>query len=168
MEHNSTHTYLNVLDHFVRIYNNRPSSALGGLCPAEISYRNIHLVKFRKPKPDRQSRTVIKLGSYVRILREKQAFEKEVDYGYTDELFKVTQINRGGHGDTTMYKLCEYDETPIKGKFYAFELTPVILEQDRTFKIDKIIRKKRVNGVTQHLVSYRNWPNKYNSWVRLE
>jgi len=168
MEHNSTHAYLNILPRLVHVYNNRPSSALGGVCPSAITYRNIHLVKFRKTNPTRESRTVIKLGSYVRVLREKQAFEKEVDYGYTDELFKVVQINKGRKGDTVMYKLCEFDETPIKGKFYAFELTPVILEESRTFKIDKVIRKRRLNGVLQHLVSFRNWPAKYNSWVRLE
>jgi len=34
------------------------------------------------------------------------------------------------------------------------------------WKIDKILRKKKVKGQTEVLVSWQNWPSKFDSWVK--
>ena len=55
-----------------------------------------------------------------------------------------------------------YKVDDIKGIFYREELVPTKLPE--FFHID-IIRSKTVSGRKKHLVRWRGYPDRFNSWV---
>ena len=65
-----------------------------------------------------------------------------------------------------MYKLEDLDGEDVKGKFYEEELQKTDLKDFSV--IEKIIRKKKVNGKYEYLVKWDGYPEKFNSWISEE
>ena len=63
----------------------------------------------------------------------------------------------------TVYHLRDFEGEAIKGAFYGKELQ-LVSEPDE-YRIEKVLRKKRVNGKLLQLVKWKGWPSKFNSWV---
>ncbi len=64
-----------------------------------------------------------------------------------------------------MYRLQDYDGDIIEGCFYEKELQKIIVNQDKSFKIEKILdRKKRGNQIFC-LAKWVGWPIKFSSWL---
>ena len=57
----------------------------------------------------------------------------------------------------------DYSEEPIAGKFYAEELQKVAPKEE--FRIEKVLRTRRRGGMTEHLVKWLGYQDKFNSWV---
>lgn len=49
---------------------------------------------------------------------------------------------------------------PIQGSFYASEL-----QKETQWRIEKIIRKRKVGGKPEELVRWLGWPKKFDSWI---
>ena len=62
----------------------------------------------------------------------------------------------------TLY-LQDYNKELIKGLFYEKELQRVH-EQDE-YRVEKVLKKKRVNGKNLYFVKWKGWSNDFNSWV---
>ena len=56
------------------------------------------------------------------------------------------------------------NDEKLIGSFYDLELQKVD-ELGETFEIDQIIRTKIVNKKKQYFVSWKGYPNSFNSWV---
>ena len=76
------------------------------------------------------------------------------------ELFKIT--SRVGR-TRPVYGLEDLNGDAIKGKFYEEELVKV--EEPEDYLIEKVIRKKRVNGKGKYLVKWLGYDSSFNSWV---
>jgi hypothetical protein len=63
------------------------------------------------------------------------------------------------------YKLVDYSREAIVGYFYEKELQKVFLEDRPFFKIERVLRERRRGSRKEHLVKFKNWPDKYNQWV---
>lgn len=63
-----------------------------------------------------------------------------------------------------MYKITEFDGTPIKGSFYAQELQRVNVS-DNVFRVDRVLQKRGKGKQAEALVAWKGWPSKYNTWV---
>ena len=74
--------------------------------------------------------------------------------------FKISKIL--DHLPITTYSVEEWDGTPIHGNVYPEELT---LVKGDVFKIEKIIRSGKRNGVPSRLVKWQGFDSKYNEWV---
>ncbi|MBO7705498.1 MAG: chromo domain-containing protein [Acinetobacter sp.] len=70
--------------------------------------------------------------------------------------------------DPPVYKLRDYDGEKIEGTFYEPELQKIIIGNDRSFKIEKILSEKIQNRKKVCLVKWVGWPEKFNSWVPAE
>ena len=55
----------------------------------------------------------------------------------------------------------------IEGRFYEQELQK-INKQEEVYRIDKIIRKRKINKKLEYYVSWIGYPNSFNSWVKKE
>ena len=64
-----------------------------------------------------------------------------------------------------MYKLIDYNAESITGNFYAQELQIVDMDKDNPYKIEKILKTKKVKGKKFFLVKYLHWPTIFNSWT---
>lgn len=63
-----------------------------------------------------------------------------------------------------MTKLKDVEEK-IDDTFYQPELQKVNKESDTTWKIEKIMKERKRNGVKEALVRWLGWPKKFDSWV---
>jgi len=80
-------------------------------------------------------------------------FPKGGEQTSSTEIFSVTKIieRRPRH----VYEIQDLNKTPIKGQFYAEELTPVRISKETTYKIDKILNKRVIRDIREYLVRWK-------------
>ena len=102
-----------------------------------------------------------KIGDTVRISKYKSIFTKGYEANFTEELFKITKVIRG---DPTVYEIEDLEGEPIIGKFYEEELSGVD-KKDDVYKVEKILKRKKVKGKKMVLVKWLGYDSKHNSWI---
>ena len=51
----------------------------------------------------------------------------------------------------------------IEGTFYEEELSPYT-DKTKEYQIEKIIRKKKINGKSYSFIKWKGYENKFNAW----
>ena len=161
----NTRRYLEVLPDLLNSYNNSYHKSIK-MTPQEVTsenavqvFRNLYGTISSRPKINMK----FKKGDLVRISKLRGVFDKKYEQSFTDELFTVTRtIPR----TPPVYKLEDYDGEPIEGSFYEAELQKVKMTRDRMFQVEKILKRRVVKGEKQVFVRWKNWPEKFNSWVK--
>lgn len=163
---NETNRYIDVLQKLVESYNNRKHRMIG-MTPneAEKNQNNEHLqlnliqkqqlekIKTKKPK--------YKIGSYVRIAKQKGKFSRSYDEQTMQEIFKIKSINTSK--PIPLYNITNFDGSEdILGGFYEFELIPVVTN---TYRIEKVLKKRKVRGKLQLFVKWKGFGDEHNSWI---
>jgi hypothetical protein len=64
-----------------------------------------------------------------------------------------------------VYEFTDLQDRPIEGKFYNYELLKVTVSAETKFRIDKILRTRKMGGIKQHLVKWKSYDSTFNSWV---
>ena len=104
------------------------------------------------------------MGDYVRISSTKHIFQRDFEQKWTDEVFIIQR--RFFRQGIPVYKLKDFAEEPITGTFYEQELQRVDKKEDEVWKVEKIIKTRKKKGVEEVLVSWHQWPSKFNSWIK--
>ena len=124
------------------------------------AYQNLaqryNTVRVRYPK--------YKVGDLVCVSRAKLVFKKAYESGWTLELFRILRIST--ERQPPVYTLEDLDGEPIEGFFYEEELSRV--EKDlntASFQIDEILNTKGKGKNKTYFISWKGYPNKFNSWV---
>jgi len=79
-------------------------------------------------------------------------FSKGGEQNFSTEIFRITKdIERRPR---PVYELEDLNKTPIKGQFYAEELTPFCISKENTYKLDKILDKRVRRGTKEYLVRW--------------
>lgn len=105
-----------------------------------------------------------KVNDRVRISHLKHTFQHEYDQKWTGEIFVIThRFRRQG---IEVYRLKDYADESISGTFYAQELQKVNKKEDTVWKVDNILKERTRKGEKEVLVSWYQWPLKYNSWIK--
>ena len=155
--------YLPVLQQLVNAYNNATHRSIK-MPPNKVNKENEKIVfnNLYKGKPHTPCKFKYNVGDTVRISKQRGVFRKGYEQTYTDEFFKIVEcIPRS----PPVYKLQDIVGEDINGTFYSQELQKVIIDKAKVFKIEKILKTKKQKGMTMCLVSWRGWPDKYDSWV---
>ena len=178
MEEKQTYEWVDVLPQITRSYNHTPHRSIG-MRPINVSTSNqVNLwnrlfasvesttsIKSRPPKT-RAIRFKFKIGDHVRISTFKGSFEKtSFSHRWTSEIFIIRKryIRQG----RPIYELDDYMSEKVEGRFYEQELQAVRINKNKEYKIEKIIKKRKVAGNNiEYLVKFKGWPKKYNSWVK--
>jgi hypothetical protein len=149
-------------------YNNRKHRMIG-MTPmqAETDKKKHMDIRLRmskyysKIKPRKQN---FQIGDTVRIAIQKGKFSRGYKEQSNLEIFKIYDIKK--KSEIPMYFLETYDKSEkIKGGFYDFELTKVNFE---SFRIEKILKTRKVNGKLQHFVRWKGFNENYDSWIDAE
>ena len=53
----------------------------------------------------------------------------------------------------------------IESYFYEPELQIAYIDSDEIYKIEKILQKRKRNRISEVLVKWKGWPDKFNSWI---
>ena len=158
-----TYRWIDILDDLVENYNNTKHSSIL-MKPADVTKENESQVwttlfghalgGFPLPK--------YKVGDKVRISKYKSIFTKGYEANFTEEIFSVNRVVRG---DPNVYVLNDEGGEEIIGKFYEEELSAVEKTEDATYRVEKILKRKKVKGVKMVLVKWAGYEDKHNSWI---
>ena len=147
---NNTYTYMDVLPELVKDYNNTVHSSIK-MTPIEASKKKNELTVWRNLYPDRYKiydlTPKFSVGDKVRITKKKKVFEKGYTTKWTEEIFKIKEIQ---NTNPITYKLQDLNDKEIKGTFYEPELQKT---KQQVFRIEEVLEK----GQKQSLVKWKGY-----------
>ena len=174
--HVGNYRWVDVLQDFVRAYNNAPHRSLnkGRLAPAQVTIENVDMLRRKHEAVPPQKVTQrnpssmpkLKVGDYVRLLKAKRHFDKGYLPNWTEEVFQVVKVIT--KFKPTQYKVQDWSRHTIEGSFYRGELQKV--SKPETFMIEAIVRqrRRRADGETEYLVKWYGYPPEFNTWEVLD
>jgi hypothetical protein len=114
----------------------------------------------------KQKKTKFKPGDAVRLALEKPVFRKGTLPTFTDEIFRIDQAVEGKLSPTPHYYLRDHKGEKIKGRVYAPELGRTVENENTSYRIERVIRKrKEKNGTHSILVTFIGYPNE-QYWIK--
>uniref|UniRef100_A0A669DYD4 Integrase catalytic domain-containing protein n=1 Tax=Oreochromis niloticus TaxID=8128 RepID=A0A669DYD4_ORENI len=155
--------YVHVIPELTQAYNNAYHRSIH-MAPAEVNKDNEKLVfnTLYKTTPQRKVCFKFNVGDTVRISKLRGVFRKGYEQTYTDEIFTVKErIGR----QPPVYRLADLAGEVLKGTFYEPEIQRVIVDKNKTFKIESILARKKVGRKKMALVKWLGWPTSFNSWI---
>jgi hypothetical protein len=159
--------------------DNTPNRSLNGRSPASVNEENeaeVRLDAYLARQSTQRKRTKIKksskrkrtpfsfkVGDQVRITHLRHQFQRDYDQTFTEEIFVVRErfVSQG----IPIYKLKDMLDEPIQGSFYTSELQKVHKDEQSTWKIEKILKKRKFRGKSEVLIRWLGWPKKFDSWI---
>ena len=158
----NTFRYMDVLQDLVESYNTTYHRSIG-MKPSQVKSQNEFQV-FRRLFPAshlRKRRVELKKGDHVRISHKKRMFDKEHAATWTEEIFKIKEVINESTPPTFIIEDLLGEE--IEGKFYKEQLQKVKLPN--SFIVEKIHCRRKRKGITEVLVSWRGYPDKFMQWL---
>ena len=158
---NSTNVYVNVLPDIIKKYNHTYHRSIK--CTPTVArqpakwkyvYNALYGNAIGKRKPLK-----FKIGDRVRIIKKKRAFEKGFTPNWTEELFTIETIK---NTQPVTYTLVDTKGEHIRGAFYTEELQKT---KQEIYRIEKVLKKRKRNGVQEVYVKWRGYDNSFNSWI---
>ena len=178
MNEKNTYKWFDVLSDVVQAYNNSYHRVIK-MTPAQAQRADQYTVwanqYFSKPPPPpstvhgphrlkrKKSAFTFNVGDRVKLSALKRPFDREYDQRYTTETFTIT--DRRMQGDVASYSVKDEQNEPIIGWFYPQELLKVHVRDDKTYKIEKVLKRRKRQGKEELFVKFRGYPKKFNSWV---
>ncbi len=165
---NNSYRYVDALPDIVTSYNNTNHRSLG-TTPSSVTKNNesesrLRQYLIRRPseaKPIHKMK--YNVGDIVRISHVRGVFDREYSQKWTGELFKVK--SRYLRQNIPVYKLDDWEGESVLGTFYEQELQSVRVDENTTFRIDKILKRRKRGNLKEVLVRWLHWPEKYDSWI---
>ena len=171
MTHNNTGRWCDVLQSMVKSYNGtihrtiraKPESIRPGLTE-ELAWRNQYE---RADKPPKEQGTFrFDVGDMVRLSHLAKVFRREYGQRWSQEVFRIAEKRR--RGPFNIYIVEDLQKEQVLGSWYEKELQAVSVDLTGTFVVDRVIRSRTVRGQKQHLVSWKGYPAKFNSYISAE
>lgn len=163
--HSSKHRYIEVLPQLVGAYNNSNHSALD-IAPSEVTLINQeevwnqqHHADLEMYNPKLHSNR-LNIGDTVRVSKIRSTFEKGSLAKWTDELFIVDKVLSTF---PSTYSLVDMNSKSIAGTWYSWELQKA--PKPRVYKIEEVLRKKKINGKWKYFVKFLGYDSSFNEWV---
>jgi hypothetical protein len=165
--------YIDQLDNLVSIYNRRVHSSIKPMTPEEADMddnksalarrllKNYSKFFLKSKKAGRQS---LAQGDRVLISRDKKTFHRGYNDQFNEEVYIIDSVNTDKV--LPLYRLrLEAEDEVLEGYFYKEELQklgdgkplPSIPEYN-------VIERKDINGIPAAFISWKDLPEKFNSW----
>ena len=159
----NTRNWINMLDQLMNHYNNKYHNTIK-MTPTEASKKkNEDEVLNNQGYMDRiVKKHKFRIGDKVRISRLKGLFEKGYLPNWSEEVFEIVEAK-----DTNpfTYILKDTQGEIIAGSFYTEELQHTSQE---VYRIEKVLRKKKIDGVEHGFVKWLGYNKKYNEWIPMK
>jgi len=161
---NSTNRYIDQLDNILLTYNSRYHRMIN-MSPIEAENNPnaeliINSMISKRDSLIKQEIPKFKIGDTVRISKQKDKFSRGYQPQSQVEIFKIYAIS--DNKKIPLYYLNDENNEKIEGGFYNYELTPVNLT---TYRIDKVIRRRKFRGQNQVLVKWVGYDDRFNRWI---
>src|SRR5260221_2026290 len=161
----NTRNWIDMLDKLLLKYNSKKHSTIG-MTPTEASLKENEsrvlqnmmnktiVVPRRKPR--------LKVGDRVRISRIKRTFEKGYLPNWSEELFTIDKVQKT---IPVTYIIKDTLGEVITGSFYNEELQK---SNQEVYRVEKVIRKKKIDGIEHALVKWVGYSKKFNQWIPIK
>ena len=159
----NTRNWIDMLDKLMSEYNNKKHSTIK-MSPVEGSKKENEEIVWNNLNNKVNivtSKQKFKVGDTVRISRIKATFEKGYLPNWSEELFTVVEVKRT---NPFTYKLSDANGKILEGSFYNEELQKSVQKEQDVYRVEKIIRKKKINGIEHGLVKWVGYSDKFNTW----
>ena len=174
-----TQRWIDCIQDIVSAINNSVNSSIG-MRPVDVNFKNAEKLRLKlhaiatARNPKRTAR--FRLGDRVRIEKYKHRFQKGYLPNFTSEIFTIDKVRKSQTGPVT-YRIRDNDGEVIKGWFYANDLCKVLLQKNDggdendddddgpLYDIEKIIRKRKKEGLEYLFVKWKGFAKKHNSWI---
>ena len=159
---NNTHTYIDVLQRLVDKYNTTYHHSIK-CTPSEArkpeKYAHVFEALFGKVNREKKKVPKFHVGDRVRISKKKKQFEKGFTPNWTEEVFVIDQVK-----DTKppTYVIKDLRGEAVKGTFYEAELQA---SKQEVYRVEKVLRKRTKNGVSEAYVKWRGYGKEFDSWI---
>jgi len=158
--------YIDVLQNIVDAYNRSYHSAIK-MTPYDVTLNNARIVRANLERRYASKRVRIpkyKVGDLVRISINKAAFAKGYEGGWSKEIFLIIRVST--HQQPPVYFLRDLQGEDIDGIFYEEELTRIRRNYAKTnLTVETIIQSKGRGRSRRILVSWRGFPESFNTWI---
>lgn len=158
----NTRNWIDMLDQLLHEYNNRLHSTIS-MPPVKASLKEneIKILEnvINRRKVTSKTKPKFKVGDKVRMSRTKALFEKGYLPNWSEEVYTVERVQKT---NPVTYKIKDSLGEVIEGSFYNEELQKTNQE---IYRIEKVIRKKKIAGVEHALVKWSGYSKKYNQWI---
>lgn len=169
---NQTHRYIDVLDKLMYVYNSRGHRTLKYMSPANAEKNEnqkkvfaAHNHRYSKLEEKRKT-PKFKVGQKVRIKTLEGKFARGYNQTFSLEQFEIVEVKT--NMPIPMYIIKSLNDGDIvRGGFYAEELQPIDTS-DNVFKIEKVLKKRRLRGKEQLFVKWQGFDENHNSWINSE
>ena len=148
--------WIKMVDDLVKEYSNTKHSSIS-MTPAEAS--KLTFVRNVRNKTIPTYKNKFKIGDKVRISRIKGIFDKGYLPNWSEELFTVSEVKET---NPVTYKLQDFLGNVLDGSFYNEELQK---SNNEVYRIEKVLSKKKIDGVDHVLVKWMGYSKKYNQWI---
>ena len=152
--------WYNILPQLIHEYNTTRHRTIK-MSPEEASKPENSEIVYHNLMSRKESVPSVKfvIGDKVRISVHKRMFEKGATANWSEEVFEVSDILPTR---PITYRLQDLAGEQIEGGFYNEQLQRTDLS---IYRIDKVIRKRKRNGVNEVLVRWSGYPDKFNQWL---
>lgn len=141
---------------------NHTVSRVTGMRPVDITPANAQEVfervysKYIKDKLPQQKKDKLESNDTVRMALSscpdaKRLFNRGYFPNFSDQIFNIDEINQA---NPKFYRLRNYKNQRVDGRFYNEELQKVRVDDSSTYRIEKVIRKRKRNGINELLVKF--------------
>ena len=163
---NRTGIYVNILPDLIEKYNDTYHSSIK-CTPSDArkpsNYQHVFEALYKSPRRIREKgeeKPKFHLGDQVRISRKKKTFEKGYTANWTEEVFKIIEIQRTV---PFTYKLEDTRSEAVTGTFYEPELQ---LAKPSTYRIEKVLRRRTTQqGKREIFVKWLGYDSSFNQWI---
>ena len=159
----NTRNWVSMLDKLLSEYNNKYHTTIR-MKPVDAAlkenesevWNNIYNKTSQKGKI---SSAKFKLGDTVRISRIKGLFEKGYLPNWSEALYKIHEIKSS---EPVTYVIKDTKDEVIAGSFYNEELQK---SEQEIFRIEKVLRKKKIKGIQHGFVKWIGYNDTFNQWI---
>ena len=154
-----------MIDRIISDYNNRIHSTIAMITVEASLEKNEQEVienTLRKTRNISKSKPKFKVGDRVRMSRIKGLFEKGYLPNWSEQLYTVDKVLKTV---PVTYKVKNLLDEIITGSFYEQELQKTNQEE---YRVEKVIRKKKIDGIEYALVKWSGYSDKFNEWIPIE
>src|SRR3977135_2452642 len=157
--HNNTRWWLEVLPKLIAAYNKSYHRSIKTTPNKVNEDTEMELWLINEPEKGDEVPKV-QVGDTVRLSKAKNVFEKGYLPSWTEEVFTVTRVL---NTKPPQVKVEDYHGEEIKGSFYMEEVQKV--HKPEEYRIEKVIKTRRVDNRKQYCVKWVGYPDKFNEWV---
>jgi hypothetical protein len=125
------------------------------MTPTEACHKKVIYTQSTAPYNEKPK---FSIGDQVRISRIKGIFEKGYLPNWSEALYTVHEVKRTS---PITYILKDMKGDVVSGGFYTEELQN---SKQEVFRIEKVLRKKKINGVEHGLVKWLGYNKDFNEW----